>query len=346
MGTVFPHPTTGQYVARWYWKEGKKRIQKQKSCGFGEEGKKAAEKLVAEMDAKIEHKKKSLLDSLTGDIVYFDELSQHYFAADALKEPKRWKTDWKKLLNDHLLEDLGQLPMTQLTEGYVTALVMRAFPEASPVTQSAYLNYIKRMFNFGIERGYLKENPLRFVKKKNSPQKHLLLDLEMIRKLRETASKHSAQAIEILANTGVRPGPSELLSLRYDTVLWDKSAIRVWSAKNQRWRTIPLKASFLKKLRAWKKENKSGYIVEYRGKQIMSCAGAFRRTCDKLKIDKSVEQYDIRHWFCTQLLSNGVPVKTVSVLMDHSSAKMTLDRYAHVIIGDTEKAIEHLPDLD
>lgn len=345
MGTVFPHPTTGQYVARWYWKEGKKRKQKQKSFGFGEEAKKAAEQHLAEMEAKLDHKK-SLLDSLTSEVRYFDELSQHYFAADALKEPKRWKTDWKNLLNDHLLEELGQLPMTQLTEGYVTALVMRAFPEASPVTQSAYLNYIKRMFNFGIERGYLKENPLRFVRKKNSPQKHLLLDLEMIRKLREAAPKHLAKAIELLANTGVRPGPSELLSLRYDTVVWDKSAIRVWSEKNQRWRTIPLKASFLKKLRAWKKETKSGYIVEYRGKQIMSCARAFRSTCEKLKIDKSVVQYDIRHWFCTQLLSNGVPVKTVSALMDHSSAKMTLDRYAHVIIGDTEKAIEHLPDLD
>ncbi|MGE4442396.1 MAG: tyrosine-type recombinase/integrase [Desulfomicrobium sp.] len=72
----------------------------------------------------------------------------------------------------------------------------------------------------------------------------------------------------------------------------------------------------------------------------------FRRACRKLDLGNEVVLYDIRHWFCSTLLSKGVPVKTVSLLMGHSSAKMTLDRYAHVIPGDSDRAISHLPDLE
>ncbi len=47
---------------------------------------------------------------------------------------------------------------------------------------------------------------------------------------------------------------------------------------------------------------------------------------------------DLRHTHCSQLLRAGVPVMTVSARLGHSSAKMTLDRYAHSLPADQKRA--------
>lgn len=334
--------SNGSVIVR-YRENGK---QKNRTFGKGEAALKAAEIFNTAVLEKKKRARESVLGSVPTEVKYFDELAVIYFQADALNGTKQWKEDWKKLLNKHLLDELGQIPIEQLAEEIIVALVMTKFPEASAVTHGSYLSYLKTIFNFGVKRGYIEKNPLQFFTKKASPQKDFALDLKTIKEIKDKASDHVAFAIEVMCNTGVRPGPSELLALRYDHVLWDKSAIRVFGEKTQKWRTLPLKPAFLEKLRVRKKKSKSGFIIEFRGKSIKSCHKAFRNTCEKLKLDKSIVQYDIRHWYCTQLLSNGVPVKTVSMLMGHASAKMTLDKYAHVIPGDTDKAIEHLPDLD
>ena len=48
--------------------------------------------------------------------------------------------------------------------------------------------------------------------------------------------------------------------------------------------------------------------------------------------------HDLRHTHCSQLLRAGVPVMTVSARLGHSSAKMTLDRYAHSLPADQTRA--------
>jgi len=342
MASVQIHPNNGSIVVRW--REGKK--QKHKSFGKGEAATKAAEQFRANIEEKQNRQKQSLLSPIPLEVSYADELAVLYFQGDALKKEKAWRKDWKKMLNKHILPDLGQIRITQLTQEYIVGLVLRKFPEASPSTHGNYLSYLKIMFNFGVERGYIEKNPLRFWKKQSQAQKDFSLDLETIKKIRDVSPPHLALAIEIICNTGVRPGPSELLALGWKNVLWDQSALRVFAEKTQKWRTIPLKPEFLEKLRAQREIAKTDHIIEYKGKEVSSVHMSFRRACRKVGVDKEVVLYDIRHWFCSTLLSRNVPVKTVSLLMGHSSAKMTLDKYAHVIPGDSDKAIAHLPDLE
>ena len=52
--------------------------------------------------------------------------------------------------------------------------------------------------------------------------------------------------------------------------------------------------------------------------------------------------HTLRHSFATRLLELGVDVKTVSALLGHSSAKITLDFYAHSLIDQQRAAVERL----
>ena len=55
--------------------------------------------------------------------------------------------------------------------------------------------------------------------------------------------------------------------------------------------------------------------------------------------------YDLRHTHITHLLHAGVPVKDVSARVGHASAAMTLGRYAHLLPGSQERAVEALDGL-
>ena len=56
---------------------------------------------------------------------------------------------------------------------------------------------------------------------------------------------------------------------------------------------------------------------------------AFRKTMRVLGLD--IRYHDLRHAHCSDLLAAGVPVKAVSGRVGHSSAKMTLDIYQHLL---------------
>ena len=177
MASVQIHPNNGSIVVRW--REGKK--QKHKSFGKGEAATKAAEQFRANIEEKQNRQKQSLLSPIPLEVSYTDELAVLYFQGDALKKEKAWRKDWKKMLNKHILPDLGQIRIAQLTQEYIVGLILKKFPGASSTTHGNYLSYLKIMFNFGVERGYIEKNPLRFWKKQSQAQKDFSLDLETIK---------------------------------------------------------------------------------------------------------------------------------------------------------------------
>ena len=332
----------------WFVRYREKGKQRNHTCGKGEAGRLEAEQFDEAIKAKKALAKMDGGVQLEGQkkIEYFDELAVQYFDDVTADGWKQWRKDWSVNLDNNLTEELSQVPITSLTQKFIVNLVKRKYPKASGRTHGKYLRYIKSMFKWAIERELIDKNPLQFWKGKKYPKKALNLDIQTIKQIKNAANDHLAFAIEILCNTGVRTGLSELLSMKYSDIMWDQSSIRVFSEKTCSYRVIPLKPEFLKKLKEKQPTSKSGYLVEYNGKNISSLGNSFRRTRANLKLDKKIVLYDIRHWYCTTLLSNRVPVNTVSMLMGHSSAKMTLDVYGHVIPGDAEKALQFLPDVD
>ena len=109
-------------------------------------------------------------------------------------------------------------------------------------------------------------------------------------------------------------------------------------------RTIPIPTFLLKRLEIQKKQRSAaqlttGYIfgTGMRAADPRTIAGVVRR----LEIPDA-PFHTVRHSYATRLLEMGVDVKTVSQLLGHSSAKTTLDCYAHSLLDQQRSAVAKL----
>ena len=71
---------------------------------------------------------------------------------------------------------------------------------------------------------------------------------------------------------------------------------------------------------------------------------------DQLKFEKKngfkhISCHGLRHTYCSILLSQNVPIQTVSRYMGHSDSTVTLQVYAHFIPDTQEKVIDALDKL-
>ena len=63
----------------------------------------------------------------------------------------------------------------------------------------------------------------------------------------------------------------------------------------------------------------------------------FQRKLRELGINKKIRFHDLRHTFATRAIEHNVDIKSLSVILGHTSVQFTLDRYAHVL-GDQKRA--------
>jgi integrase len=69
-------------------------------------------------------------------------------------------------------------------------------------------------------------------------------------------------------------------------------------------------------------------------------SSAYTRFAEKIGL-KGVRFHDLRHSHASQLLRQGVPLKTVQERLGHANATVTLNTYAHVLAGDDQLAMDN-----
>ncbi|GAB6037713.1 hypothetical protein JCM15519_22720 [Fundidesulfovibrio butyratiphilus] len=215
----------------------------------------------------------------------------------------------------------------------------------SQSTVNRYCDYVDAIFNFGVEMGLTTVNPMKGRKKAREQPRDVRIGITDVKRIMEAAEPHVRWAMEVCFNLGTRPGRSELLSLRWDHVDFTKSVVRIYATKTKTFRTVPVTAAFLDRLREMKTQSQSSYLIEYRGKPVTSIRKSFNTACDLAGIKVPVRMYDLRHLFATTMLSNGADLAAVSKLMGHSTVKMTADVYYHYLEGEKERAVSKLPSL-
>lgn len=93
-------------------------------------------------------------------------------------------------------------------------------------------------------------------------------------------------------------------------------------------RKIPINSHLLSLLKRIVKEKKSPYVIgkKQRYTEPRALNYQFKKFMKKLQLG-TIHFHQLRHTFATRLLEKGADVATVSALLGHHSAKMTLDIY-------------------
>ena len=161
-----------------------------------------------------------------------------------------------------------------------------------------------------------------------------------------SAKKDKYRGIILCLYTGLRIG--ELLALTWSDVDFEKSILSVTKTchdgnengkhiriidtpktENSR-RQIPLSKTLLKMLKDMKKKSKCEFVIADGEKPVFT--RSYQRTFELLLKKLGLPHkgfHSLRHTFATRALECGMDVKSLSEILGHKNATITLNRYAH-----------------
>ena len=108
-------------------------------------------------------------------------------------------------------------------------------------------------------------------------------------------------------------------------------------------RSIPLPGFLVSLLKEQRIHSVGNYIINHDGKAVepRNIQYRFKNLLEAANI-RSENFHILRHTFSTRALENGFDVKTLSEILGHSSAAVTLKKYAHTLDEHKRKSMESL----
>lgn len=219
----------------------------------------------------------------------------------------------------------------------------------APQTVNGQLKFLRAIFNFAVDEGYIRDNPARKIKyfplpKDNSVEYWTKAEVDLIL---DNVNHHFKDHFKFIYHTGMRKG--ELLNLTWEDVnlRGENSSIIIqakdgWSTKTNTKRVIPLNSEAIAILKRQKKQSNHNYVFSaVRGGKIHKnqLYDVLQKTLKKLRLDGDIHKF--RHTFASHLVMKGVGFETVSKLLGHSSVETT-QRYAHLAPDHLFTAINKL----
>lgn len=273
---------------------------------------------------------------------------------------------YRRQIDAHISPLLGRYDLSELTPAVVHGFVeeLESSALAGSTVKSIY-RLLAAALRFAQEEGIIAQNPCRKIKVQymQKPEQRVLNRQEQnaIRSLSETQEELS---VLLGLYTGMRLG--EVCALKWSDIDWEKkilvvrrtaqrvarmnpangskTMLMVGSPKSmQSQRLLPV-PNFLLEMLKKRMENKiSEYVfgVSNRAAEPRTLQRRFQRIIAMLGIS-GVHFHTLRHSFATRLLELGVDIKTISVLLGHSSTKITLDFYVHSLLDRQRSAMELL----
>ena len=282
---------------------------------------------------------------------------------------------YKDICNLHIISQLGDYELDELTplilQKHVNEIKAHGNHKNGGELSANFVNAVitviqaslKKAYEFGytniyhagaIQRPRVEESEVRCftVKEQKAIEKSVL-----------EAPKRKMLGVVIALYTGVRIG--ELLSLEFSAVDMQKRTITIKttcyeskdangkyakmtdSTKSHRTRVIPFPKQLLPIFKELKALSKSGYVIENgKGEQmsVRSYQRSFELLIDKLGVSK-LSFHALRHTFATRALESGMDVKTLSEVLGHKSATVTLNRYAHSMMEHKQSVMDRFGTL-
>lgn len=280
----------------------------------------------------------------------FADLAEEYLRQHGVDMRMSSKVDAVYKLNGNILPAIGHLPGSKIgvsvLDEYITE---RAAAGVKMTTIHRELSIIRAILRWAASRRRISHNPMDGYKMPTrddaiiSPPTTQELDA-----IYKAAAPHLQRAMLLASFTGMRPGGSELLSLRWDAVDLISGTIFVESAKKggMRARVVPIAEQLAEQMQLWVVQDRErgplGWVVHYNGEKIGSLKTAWSSAKGRAGITRKMRMYDLRHMAASEMLAAGADLKSVSEILGHASPDMTLRTYQHTITAQRKAAVAML----
>lgn len=287
--------------------------------------------------------------------VWFEEWLTHYIKPSS---KQRTFEQYSRAAQIHILPYLGDVELTDLTpfilQKFITGLTengnKRTGKGLSPNFVKTILSIVQNSLKTAHLVGYLPEYSANKIKRPKPKEKQVecfsAWEQKKIEEAALSAKKDKYRGIILCLYTGLRIG--ELLALTWNDVDFEKSILSVTKTchdgnengkhvriidmpktENSR-RQIPLSKTLVKMLKDMKKKSKCEFVIADGEKPVFirSYQRMFELFLKKLGLQHK-GFHSLRHTFATRALECGMDVKSLSEILGHKNAVITLNRYAH-----------------
>ena len=283
---------------------------------------------------------------------------------------------YQNQLKRHILPCLGRMEITA-----VTPMTVHSFLEClhekglGENTVRGIYRLLSSAMRAALDDGLIGRNPCKKIRVMRGERvQQRVLSREEQRRVEKTLSQQEDLTALFAMYTGLRLG--EICGLRWTDINWEngtaticrtvqrlkrmdysdcltgacaKTHLMIGSPKSySSCRTIPIPAFLLERLKKRMQQQppgelSSGYVFRtgMRAADPRTIQRHFTDVVNRLGIT-GVHFHTLRHSYATRLLEMGVDIKTVSQLLGHSSAKTTLDCYAHSLLDQQRSAVARL----
>lgn len=259
----------------------------------------------------------------------------------------------EKVRNSHITDVRAfkylqaSLPITrlnQITPEYLGRLKTRWQEEKKTLSVvTRCVKAIKAAMRKAEDWNYIKTQNWRTVRVQEPKARLLFYTIEELRRLLEICHGPWKTAALLMARCGLRSGEAYWLEWKDVDYVHNRLHIHEkegWKPKGGKERWVPI--SFDVKTHLEAIQGPYQFVLGANRMTRSSYHVYFKRIIKNARLKGS--PHTLRHTFASHLVQNGVPLKTVSVLLGHSSIKMT-EIYSHLSPETLEMGIERLPEL-
>ena len=281
---------------------------------------------------------------------------------------------YESLILRHIIPALGETEISVLSRREVQDFLIRKKKEGnirqdggalSATSANLMLTVLNLAFEYACDMEMIEQNPCTRIHRSPEESKKVEAFTRDEQRKLEQAIIESGDSrlfgILLCLYTGLRIG--ELLGLEWQDIDLDRGIIHidktVYREKDEdgNWqlfvdipktkssaRDIPLPSYITDMIREHRAISRSAYVVENKKGERMSIRSyqyMFERLTEKAGVRK-LNFHSLRHTFATRAIECGMDIKTLSELMGHKNATITLNRYAHSMMDTKIVAMNKL----
>lgn len=282
-------------------------------------------------------------------------------------------SDYKGLLDNHILEVFSKIPVTEITRMTVKGFLMKKTNDGFSASTVVHIkNAISGVLNLAVDDQAITTNPAHKLGK-IVREKGLKLQFDPFSKeetmlflkiFKEHFPRHYPMALT-LCRTGIRLGEAIGLqwgdidfNSRFITIQRGRSKSRTETPKNGKSRRIDMSRQLTETLFELKHQRledklKNGWkdmpewvFVSEKGNPLIEGhwrQRVFYKVLDKAKLRK-IRIHDLRHGYASQLIHAGESLAYIRDQLGHHSIKVTVDIYGHLAPDGNKAAVDRLDD--